>query len=410
MFGWKTVAVSVLPVLFALYLMFGARTVADFNQRPDNMDLKTRSGRFNAWFWAHGGRAPQVDVRESPGGQGYGLFAKSTIKAGATWLYVPPKIFLSKRTIAEQPCGKVILKALAAAGQQVEDKELMALYLLADMRNRKSFFEPWLSLMPRPSTFESIHLNYTTAERELMSGALGRTVNYFDDKNRAFHRDVIMAKLVPLDSVCFTRESSRLELWQWTKALVDSRAFDEMHDGKAMIPMLDMVNYDPEGPPFHSYQRAANVTFREISNVEVPAGTEMLKRYSSMGGIELMVEYGFLPESDSWMEQDTVVMSLLRGDDDAAEKRRFVLLPHGVLPDGIVDFFGSGAAAADAIEARMALDFPSGSLEEDVARLALGADEPLPANVSWPHLRSILRVHISQRQIVADTLAALRAL
>jgi histone-lysine N-methyltransferase SETD3 len=266
-------------------------------QGPSPSQLPPREEGFEPfyqWLKAHNAEFDKVEVG-SFGGVGYGVKAKADIEMGERVMRIPEKLMMTSETAKTSQLGPLIARDRML---QVMPNVALALHLLNERYNPKSFWKPYIDILP---TSFSLPLWFNKSQLELLTGSpclpdalqhvrsVGKLYSHLHKLLRA-HGDTSFY----LYSVGFFYED-----FVWAVSAVMSRQNEVPHgtEGEkqsklALIPLWDMCNHwlGTISTDFNTELRACDC----FSPNAVRAGKELRIFYGARSNAELFLHQGFV--------------------------------------------------------------------------------------------------------------------
>ncbi|CAI8011897.1 Actin-histidine N-methyltransferase [Geodia barretti] len=266
----------------------------------------------------------QVEVG-SFGGVGYGVKATADIEMGERVMRIPEKLMMTSETAKTSQLGPLIARDRML---QVMPNVALALHLLNERYNPKSFWKPYIDILP--ATF-SLPLWFDRSQLELLTGSpclsdslqhvrsVGKLYSHLHKLLRA-HGDTS----IYLYSVGFYYDD-----FVWAVSAVMSRQNeipherDETQSKLALIPLWDMCNHWPGSisTDFDAELRTCDC----FSPSAVRTGKELRIFYGARSNAELFLHQGFVypPNTGDTLR---IKLGLSSGEDSVTKSMKSRLL------------------------------------------------------------------------------------
>jgi histone-lysine N-methyltransferase SETD3 len=179
----------------------------------------------------NGAEFPDLFVKEYDDGL-RGVCTKTGIESKQPILRIPLKCMIMNDIAAETEYGRIA----------VEEKSFsinckLAIFILEEMESGRSFFQPYLDMLPRK--YNSFPLRWTEQELEWIKGSKAYTQTLSRRKHTKREYDRACELLPGFSRFPFS-------LFFWAKLAVSSRTFGVEVNGRvysAMVPFADMLNH-----------------------------------------------------------------------------------------------------------------------------------------------------------------------
>jgi histone-lysine N-methyltransferase SETD3 len=216
---------------------------------------------------------------------------------------IPLRLMMSAPLAAASPVGRRI----AAAKRKVHAQSTLAAFLLAEDRDAKSAWRPFLDSLPR--SFEHHPLLFDARRLALLRGSTvpGRIAAL---RRSIAHDHAVIAAAVPQLADLTIAELT------WARIVVMTRCFGVRIDGKrthSLVPLVDMLNHS-ETPQVRSGYDAQRAEFLVRAARDCDAGQELHGFYGERCNSRFLLGYGFALEDNPENEADLVFADPLGGD------------------------------------------------------------------------------------------------
>eukprot|EP00898_Chlorokybus_atmophyticus_P003486 jgi/Chlat1/4138/Chrsp269S00809 len=233
----------------------------------------------------------RVTVEETP--YGLGLVATQDISEKSTVVSVPEKLCLNIEAARASSIGQFC--------DGLRPWLVVALFLLKEMNDPNSFWQPYLHMLPR--NLDS-PIYWTDEELSLLQGSqlLSSAEGYRDYVRSEFDQlqaGVFAARPDLFDSSTFTYDNLL-----WAFGILRSRVFPPLDgDNIALVPLVDLANHgetSEEAPQITlksagMFARSNVVTLTVTSSYK--SGEQVLINYGDKSNTELVLDHGFVTNS-----------------------------------------------------------------------------------------------------------------
>ncbi|KAJ3362505.1 hypothetical protein GGF32_005950 [Allomyces javanicus] len=404
----------------------------DYDAEPVEADYR----RLERWILDNGGNLDNICLRKSETSEGFGVFAKTNIPAGADVAFVPNHLILSETDALASDLGRALLAYNATIpldeypAHHVCTKTILWLFIVHEFFNkgRASKWFPYLRVLPR--SYDT-PLFWPEHERAWLRGTNLHFV--VTEKEAELQADFAAAKAVILDrfpEVWGDASTLTFANFLWARTSCSSRAFpsdlrvveqgrtneskdddvagigrDGVHavmqpgpDGKyppckcflALWPLFDMLNHRRGQSMMWDATRDNGIWF--TTGVSMTKSEEVFNSYGPKGNDELLLSYGFCLDIPN-NPDDYVPIKLNFAQDPLRDRKESFLTHRNLLPFKSLFLLRHADLIPAALVACMRVLVANAT---ELARIETGAVD-------------VLTTHISHRNemIVWDTLVSL---
>ena len=276
---------------------------------------------FLKWLEENGARFPKVvwPSRDTVGGV-RGAVAIETIETNEPIMYIPHKLLISPPVARASPdIGHIFIEHQTFF--RGNDDLLLSTYIMyEESRGTKSFWYPFLAMLPRPGSIS----DWTKEEMEevqdeqLVREAISRPSRI------KLKYEKLMCMLEAEYGTLFNREVHTYDRFRHAWMSIQARAFGRRLPWTALVPFADCLNHTNVQTKY-DFNVNENGTFRlfPTGRNRYEKGQEVFNSYGRRDNHFLLMEYGFALYKNEW---DTVDMTLAIMDtDEEAERKRELL-------------------------------------------------------------------------------------
>lgn len=269
-------------------------------------------------------------VYEPDGGEDErGVFVAEDIAPHTQVFSVPLESVLTVRSLRENAALRAVPFFQQRALEREDEQLALALLYEKFIARGASKWAKHIELLPR--AYHNV-LFFDERERALLEGSnlffIAQQMEQKVESDYARLRESVLMELfenLP-EGVSFDLfdEFFSLDNYKWALSTIWSRFVslrdvpDDEHKTqtlKAMVPVFDMLNHDPEAEMSHYYDAEARV-FKLVSHQHWNAGSQLFINYGALSNHKLLTLYGFvLPDNafdaiDVWMPMDDATTAL----------------------------------------------------------------------------------------------------
>ncbi|KAA8892903.1 hypothetical protein FN846DRAFT_981283 [Sphaerosporella brunnea] len=242
--------------------------------------------------WAvstHGLKTTSIAPALIPGA-GLGVIATADIPAGTVIAVTPRAALLNRDTVRS-------FAPLLPAAEALGTHALLALALAVERRNQKNPWWTWMQTFPSLSEgLRGLPLLWSEAEKALLPRSARRLLTAMETR--------LKTDWAAVRAVAMVHEAT----FRWAWAVVNTRTLFYPHRARrgeedkggnmTMCPFIDYFNHT-------SLPTACTATLTEAgysvtTTTDISCGEEIFVAYGHHSSDFLLVEYGFVPESNHW--------------------------------------------------------------------------------------------------------------
>eukprot|EP00741_Cyanophora_paradoxa_P001044 tig00000455_g1005.t1 len=257
---------------------------------------------FHRWLEEHGGaRRHQIG---SAGSMGRGLFARVPIKSHEPAVHVPLKLCMSVFSAKQQPYAR----AFQDEDVELDDDSILALHILVEASNPKSFWAPYIGILPK-----QLDMPLVWSEKDLqeLQGSPLKSYTEAALKQLRANFDRFQPSLVEEYEQWFPESLVTFDAYKWAMAIIYNRAWEmrigERPAARVLAPLVDLANWAPDVPTAVVFDEKAGAVVMRTGK-DYDEGQQIFVGYNlPASNWRLLQAYGFLVDDPA---RNEVVLDL----------------------------------------------------------------------------------------------------
>jgi hypothetical protein len=194
---------------------------------------------FYAWLQHGGAQFPKVSLENINGaGRGVKVAPNCIIPQGDFIIQIPSKYIITNTVAAESDIGKLVCQHTAWTQSLAFNHNLLACFLLQERaKGSKSFWYPWIDLLPTLEQLSHIPVNWSDSKLAQLYGS--QVYSFVRRQKAEWRRD--------FEALGIGKQFS-FEDYLWARCTASTRTYSANMHGKrrsAIVPLADMLNHSP---------------------------------------------------------------------------------------------------------------------------------------------------------------------
>lgn len=264
-------------------------------------DEDAKLERLMAWVKEHGGIIDAVKVSTISGYRG--VVAARDMKHGGFGMTIPARLFISLISVLEDPSlGPIYTANLNFFGE--DEYLILSVFLAHHMQlQNKSFYFPYLSLLPEPETID----NWADDELSVLQDSAIIQRAYKRKHDLLDHYHTLSALLFRKYPDVFTPDVFPFHMFRFAYQTITARSFgdpvqncsskfENICPETVLVPFVDMLNHATHGTEWFGYENRFHwhpaITYRE--------GEQVFLTYGNRPNDDLLSYYGFAMEHNEF--------------------------------------------------------------------------------------------------------------
>ncbi|KAG5420287.1 hypothetical protein I9W82_002167 [Candida metapsilosis] len=303
--------------------------------------------------------SPNLSVRDVEG-SGRGVYAKESIKSNHLIINIPHVFLMNFVTVLNHISkynGMKLEHQLRVPSDIYHDEyttiyhkltkskllglssfQLLSMYLTIERKREKSYWKPFLDMLPTISDFSLMPLNYDANTLDLLPES---TREMHNKVLKRFNRDykvvldLLSGKTENVQSIIPRDEF----LLSWLS--INSRCLymklptsTSTQDNFTLAPYIDFINHSPDD---HCNLKIDNKGFQVFTTSSYSADEQLYFSYGPHSNDFLLTEYGFIVPNNKWDDIDVseAILTMLKGSQKEFLKQHDYLGNYTVNKDGL---------------------------------------------------------------------------
>ncbi|KAM9991559.1 hypothetical protein ACTFIZ_004961 [Dictyostelium cf. discoideum] len=318
----KRIILLLLILLFLSFLTINSKLTNDDND-SDNKSLN----EFNKWLINNKVyKNPKIEIKILEK-YGRSIVAKQSIKKNEKLISVPKLIIMSNMGGFSHHLPNEIYEASISIG--ISPTNLQAIFLMYCKLNDKSFWYPYVSVLPKEFT-TSIYFTEEELD-ELQSSKLkeftiirkdGIERHYNSTFTRLSNRGIIEFSTQTLQQKGYT-----LELFTWALSCVWSRAFSLSDSDGGMVPLADMFNAE-EISKSKVQPKVTDSTLDYYASDDIEMGEQIFTPYGvykPLSSSQMLMDYGFVFDHGTPSDNVAISVPIFHPDEPNIQVKQSIL-------------------------------------------------------------------------------------
>lgn len=272
---------------------------------------------FLSWLKVNGATFPKVEWPTDETASGVrGAVALDDISLGESMVNIPERLIMS-------PPQAALLDDIGPAFREfatlLKNDNGLAIYIMREMLlKEKSFFWPYLRILPQPYTIE----HWSAADQSELQdeGLVKRAHARVKQLGELYDKTIGLLSQSYAD--VFSPDIYTLDLYRFAWGTIRARAFGRRLPYSALVPFADCFNHG-NTPTKYAFD-GTTFTLWNSGGEGVNRGGEVLNSYGRRPNDSLLLEYGFSMLDNEW---DEVIIRYSCDSDEAAETFRYLNAP-----------------------------------------------------------------------------------
>jgi hypothetical protein len=256
--------------------------------------------KFNDWLTTN--KLPPHKVKV---GADHKLVATENIEGGELMLSIPFNLLISPKTAGDGSLGPA-LKEIALPSPIV-----LTLFIVKEKNDPKSFFQPWLSILPEqvPSS-----LFFNEAEMGELEGSMMQSITQQRKAVLASEYEQVMKVLAVNHSALFPAETFTLDAYTWATSVVASRSI-VVNAGNVTVPIIvpfaDLATHNHAMNTSFDFDEENN--FKVVTNTPINGSSPVEISIGGRSNSQLLLSHGFTIDNNDY---DQVQLNVKVSEDD----------------------------------------------------------------------------------------------
>lgn len=251
---------------------------------------------FQNWFLDNNGKINSITI-SSFDKMGRGILTKNNITKNKQILFIPSNIIISSKLIKN---SNDILHQKISQSFHKEEELIISFLLLEKSRNKKSFWSPYLEVLPKyvPNLSQFDKDELKLLQSSLFSSEIidswklsVKNYNNFLEKVKSYWPSNL--------------KTISLQEYMWASSIIDSRGFRFRGEIK-LVPYSDMFNYLPHPDPrppnggnfFLEHHLLTDEGLEVLADRDCQAGQQLFEDYGDNSDKIYLQYHGFVPENN----------------------------------------------------------------------------------------------------------------
>ena len=243
--------------------------------------------KFNEWLTSN--KLPPHKVKI---GADHKLVATEDIAAEELMLSIPFNLLISPKTAGDGALGPA-LKDIALPSPIV-----LTLFLVNEKNDPKSFYQPWLSILPEriPSS-----LFFDEAEMGELQGSMMQSITQQRKAVLTSEYEQVMKVLAVNHSALFPAETFTLDAYTWATSVVASRSI-VVNAGNVTVPIIvpfaDLATHNHAMNTSFDFDEDNN--FKVVTNTAINGSSPVQLSIGGRSNSQLLLSHGFTIDNNDY--------------------------------------------------------------------------------------------------------------
>jgi len=273
--------------------------------------------KFNEWLTSN--KLPPHKVKI---GADHKLVATEDIAAEELMLSIPFNLLISPKTAGDGALGPA-LKEIALSSPIV-----LTLFLVHEKNDPKSFYQPWLSILPEriPSS-----LFFDEAEMGELEGSMMQSISQQRKAVLTSEYEQVMNALAVNHSALFPAETFTLDAYTWATSVVASRSI-VVNAGNVTVPIIvpfaDLATHNHAMNTSFDFDEDNN--FKVVTNTAINSSSPVELSIGARSNSQLLLSHGFTIDNN---DHDQVQLTVKVSEDDPFHSVKTAMLKNQGIKD-----------------------------------------------------------------------------
>ncbi|KAM9986595.1 hypothetical protein ACTFIY_011023 [Dictyostelium cf. discoideum] len=319
-----------ITLLFLILLFLNFLTInSKLTNEDDDNDNKSLN-EFNKWLINNKVyKNPKIEIKVLEK-YGRSIVAKQSIKKNEKLISVPKLIIMSNMGGFSHHLPNEIYEPSISIG--ISPTNLQAIFLMYCKLNDKSFWYPYVSVLPKEFT-TSIYFSEEELD-ELQSSKLkeftiirkdGIERHYNSTFTRLSNRGII--EFSPTSTQTLQQKGYTLELFTWALSCVWSRAFSLSDSDGGMVPLADMFNAE-EISKSKVQPKVTDSTLDYYASDDIEMGEQIFTPYGvykPLSSSQMLMDYGFVFDHGTPSDNVAISVPIFHPDEPNIQVKQSIL-------------------------------------------------------------------------------------